>query len=74
MKIPSPSKNLTRCRQRDKLSPPFTATFEEVEQALNPTDQNDALRSYCKGVIRALIAEREQNHGKSLGLLPAVNR
>ena len=61
-------------QQRAKVTPKFEATFEFVDQTLAPADRNDALRIYCEGVIRALVAERQQDHGKSLGLLPAVNR
>ena len=61
-------------QQRAKVTPKFEVTFEFVDQTLAPADRTDALRIYCEGVIRALIAERQQDHGKSLGLLPAVNR
>jgi len=69
------SENLIPIRQRDKLNPTFTAALETSDQTQTPTDQGDILRIYCQGVIRALIEERkEQNHGKSLGLLQTFNR
>jgi hypothetical protein len=71
-----PRETLTHHQQRAKVTPKFESTFEIADQTQAASDPNDILRIYCQGVIRALIEEQKenQNHGESLGILPAVNR
>ena len=74
--MPRPSKGLTPHRQRVKLTPQLTTKFEITSQTIDPSQLREAMRVYCRGVIRALNEEREENlnHGKSLGFLQTFNR
>ena len=71
MKIPVPSKNLTRSRQRDKLTSPTGSKIQagyESSGEMPAQHLKEAVSLYCRWMIRLYLQRQEQQrHDQRLG-------